>query len=279
MDITDSELIELNFFLKTYTDYDLTDYSDKSLKRRIDKILEDYKINFKGLLFKIKNSKEFADQIIKDITVNTTELFRDPKNWHCIKYKILPVLANNQSINIWHAGSSTGQEVYSMLILLKELNLFDKTNIYASDINTDVIEQAKKGEYKYRFNLNYLDNFDDVIKKNPCNFDEFNDVKYEKYFAIDKKYDVIIMNKELREKIKWAQNDLVKSQNPFYIKFDLIMCRNVLIYFNTNLQNKTLKLFNESLKENAFLMLGDHESVIGLSEAFFSKKNKYYIKK
>ena len=279
MGITTEELAEFNQTLKNYTEYDLSNYSVKSLSRRLDKVLEDNKINYNGLLYKIKNNKEFVEQTIKDITVNTTELFRDPKNWHSIKYKILPKLAEQKSINIWHAGSSTGQEVYSMLILLKELDLFDKTNVYASDINKDVIEAAKKGTYKFRFNLNYLDNFDDVIKKNPYNFEYVKEVSYDKYFKIDKKNDVIVMNNELRQKVNWAVGDLVKKENPFYKKYDLILCRNVLIYFDNDLQYNTLKLFYDNLYSNSFLMLGAHESIIGKSEAFFKKKNKFYLRK
>ncbi len=279
MGILTEELIEFNQILKVNTKYDLSNYSTKSLTRRIDIILDDNKLNFNGLLYKIKNNKEFVEQIIKDITVNTTELFRDPKNWHCVKYKILPELAKRKTINIWHAGCSTGQEVYSMLILLKELDLFDKTNVYASDINKDVIDFAKKGTYKFRFNLNYLDNFDNVIKKNPFNYDDIKDIPYEKYFTIDKSNDVILMNNELKNKPRWAVGDLVKKENPFFIKYDLILCRNVLIYFDNYLQYNTIKLFNDSLYDNSYLMLGAHESIIGNGEIYFKKKNKFYIKK
>ena len=279
MGITTEELNEFNLVLRSYTSYNLSNYSEKSLKRRIDKILEDYKLNFSGLSYEIKNNKTFVEQLIKDITVNTTELFRDPKNWHSIKYKILPKLAERNSINIWHAGSSTGQEVYSMLILLKELNLYDKTNVYASDINSDVIEFAKKGVYKFRFNLNYLDNFDEVIKKNPFNFEEFKDVPYSNYFSIDKRNDVLKINSDLLTKVKWSVTDLVKGENPFYVKYDLILCRNVLIYFDNDLQFKTIELFNRNLYNKSYLVLGAHESIIGKSEMLFSKKQKFYIKK
>ena len=279
MGITTTELNEFNQALKANSNYDLSNYSDKSLTRRVDKIIEDNKLNFNGLLFKIKNNKTFVEQMLKDITVNTTELFRDPNNWHSIKYKILPKLADKKTINIWHAGSSTGQEVYSMLILLKELNLFDKTNVYATDINDDVISFAKKGIYKFRFNLNYLDNFDNVIKKNPYNFEDIKDVSYDKYFSIDKKNDIMVMNAELRNKVRWSVGDLVKEENPFYIKYDLILCRNVLIYFDNDLQTKTIKLFHNNLLPKSYLVLGAHESIIGNGEMLFKKKNKFYIKK
>ena len=87
------------------------------------------------------------------------------------------------------------------------------------------------------------------------------------------------MNPELRRKIKWAVGDLVKKENPFYKKYDLILCRNVLIYFDNDLQYNTLELFNDSLYDNSYLMLGAHESIIGKSEVYFKKKSKFYIKK
>ena len=279
MGITEQELKEFTEILKNYTSYDFSNYSVKSLTRRVNKVIDDNKLNFTGLVYKIKNNKEFVEKVIKDITVNTTELFRDPESWNCIKYKILPELSKKQSINIWHAGCSTGQEVYSMLMLLSELNLFNKANVYASDINRDVLEFAKKGVYRFRFNLNYLDNYNEVLCKNPFNFEDIKDVPYEKYFSIDKKNDIIIMNPELRQKIRWSFGDLVKKENPFYVKYDLILCRNVLIYFDNDLQSKTIELFSENLLSKSYLVIGAHESIIGKGEMYFSRKNKYYIKK
>jgi chemotaxis protein methyltransferase CheR len=279
MAITEDEIKKFSSVLFDVSGYDLSNYSEKSLGRRIQKILDDNKLNYTGLLFKIKNDTELAEKILKDITVNTTELFRDPQNWHCLKYKILPALKENDVINVWHSGCSTGQEVYSMMMLLNELDLLDKTNIYASDINVDVIEKAKKGIYKYRFNLNYFDNFDKVLKQNPFNFEDIKDVPYDKYFKIDKNKDIIIMNKELRDKPKWQKIDLVKEKNLFYKKFDIIFCRNVLIYFNAKLQTSIIKFFHKNLVENGNLIIGAHESIIGESEKYFKKKYRYYVKR
>jgi len=279
MVITQDEIKKFSSVLFDVSGYDLSNYSEKSLSRRIQKILEDNKLNFTGLLFKITTNTELAEKILKDITVNTTELFRDPQNWHCLKYKILPALKEKSSINIWHSGCSTGQEVYSMMMLLSELDLIDRSNIYASDINVDVLEKAKKGIYKYRFNLNYFDNFDKVLKINPFNFEDIKDVPYDKYFKIDKNKDIIVMNKELRDKPKWLKIDLVKEENLFYKKFDIIFCRNVLIYFNSTLQTSIIKFFHKHLVENAYLIIGAHESIIGESEHYFKKKYRYYIRK
>lgn len=182
MTVTEQDFQLFLYAVKSSSSYDFSDYSEKSLKRRLAKVLIDYKTTITSLISQMKSDKAFVEKVIKDITVNTTELFRDPQIWHTIKFNVLPKLKTNPVINIWHAGCSTGQEVYSMMILLEELGILDRCKIYASDLNTDVIEQAKKGVYKYRFNINYLDNFDKVIKENPYNYEEYNDVSYESTF-------------------------------------------------------------------------------------------------
>lgn len=278
MTISDQDFQVFLFAIKNSSTYDFSEYSEKSLKRRLAKVLLDYKTNLTQLISKLKNDPNFLERIVKDITVNTTELFRDPQIWHALKYKVLPKLQGNENINIWHAGCSTGQEVYSMMILLSELNLLDKTKIYATDINSDVLEAAKRGIYKYRFNIGYLDNFDKVIKENPYNYEEFVDVPYERYFLIDKSKDIIMMKPELRQKPTFKKHDLVKDENTAYVKFDIILCRNVIIYFNYNLQNRVFDLFNRNLYENGYLILGMHETILGTYANKFQKQGQAYIK-
>jgi chemotaxis protein methyltransferase CheR len=278
MTISEQDFQIFLFAIKNSSSYDFSNYSEKSLRRRLAKVLLDNKTNLTQLISRIKSDKEFVEKVVKDITVNTTELFRDPQIWHAIKYKVLPNLAGNQSINIWHAGCSTGQEVYSMLILLSELNLINKAKIYASDINSDVLESAKRGIYKYRFNINYLDNFDKVIKENPYNYEEYHEVPYEKYFSIDKSKDIIMMKPELRQKPTFLKHDLVKDENNAYVKFDIILCRNVIIYFNYNLQNRVFDLFSRNLYDNGYLILGMHETILGTYANKFQKQGQVYTK-
>lgn len=279
MIITDQELRQFFSLLKEVSNYDLSEYSDKSLKRRIAKVLSDNRIDFPDLLTQLKNNPVFLEKTIKDITVNTTELFRDPQIWQNIKYKILPKYKNNKTINIWHAGCSTGQEVYSMMILLQEAGLLEKAKIYGTDINSDVLQTAQKGTYKYRFNINYLDNFDKVIKQNPMNYDEYKDIPYSDYFTIDQDKDVIIMNKFLRDKAVYKKQDLVKDGNTLYTKFDIILCRNVIIYFNYELQNKVFKLLYDNLYPDGTLLLGVHETILGPMASKFEKNGQVYCKK
>jgi len=273
---------EVQFFVNTIKNtsgYDFSEYSEKSLKRRLQKILIDNNSDLLTLINKVKTNKDFLEKIVRDITVNTTELFRDPQIWQTLRYRILPKFSENRNINIWHAGCSTGQEVYSMMILLNELDLLDKAKIFASDLNTDALNAAKKGNYKYRFNIGYLDNFDKVIKENPYNYEEYNDVPYSKYFKIDKVTDSIQMNDFLRQKPIFRQHDLVKGGNLYFAKFDLILCRNVIIYFKYSLQNKVFKLFHDHLYTNGYLVLGMHETMLGDITSRFEKKGQAYRKK
>ncbi len=265
--------------VKSLSDYDFTDYSDKSLKRRLSKILLDYNMTPASLFEKIKEDNAFLEKIVKEITVNTTELFRDPVIWHSLRYDILPLYQSLPVINIWHPGCSTGQEVFSIMILLNEMGLLQKSRIFATDINKDVLEVARKGVYKYRFNLGYLDNFNEVIRENPRDKDTYFDVPYSKYFRIDSTMDEIRMNKLLLEKPVFKKHDLVKDLNPFGQVYDLIVCRNVIIYFNYDLQNKVFKLFLDSMNQGGGLILGAHETILGPFATRFEKKFQAYFKK
>jgi len=273
------DIEKLIFTIKSVSSYNFADYSEKSFQRRIEKILIDNRINFALLLEKIKTNKEFLEKVVKDITVNTTELFRDPEIWITLRHRILPKYRNNKSIFIWHAGCSSGQEVYSMLILLNEMGLYNKAKIFATDLNIDMLESAKKGVFRYRFNIGYFDNFDKVIKENPYNIDEVYDVQYSKYFDIDKAKDTITMKPFLRDKPVYRKHDLVNDINIFYSKFDIIFCRNVIIYFNNNLQNKVIELFSNNLYKDGYLILGAHESILGPIANSFERTKGLYKKK
>ncbi len=279
MSLTSEQIKEFIDTIKFRSTYDFSDYSVKSFCRRVERVLIDNKMEFPLLVKEIRRNKTFLEKVVKDITVNTTELFRDPPIWHVIKFRILPKLAHKNRINIMHTGCSTGQELYSMLILLNELGLFDKANIFGTDINEDVLEVARKGVYKYRHNIDYTDNFNKVLRENPYNYEEFYDVSYSKYFDIDKIKDTIKMKPFLTKKPIFKKQNLVTGENVFDTQYDIILCRNVLIYFNSNLQNKTFENFYKWLFRSGVLVLGAHESMLGPMVNKFTKKGKYYIKK
>ncbi len=279
MEITPEEIKLFINTVRSVSEYDFKDYSERSFSRRLEKVLVDNKMTITALVAKVRKEKAFLEQVVKDITVNTTELFRDPKIWQALRFRVLPRFENQSIINIWHAGCSTGQEVYSMMILLNEMGMLDKANIFATDLNTDVLDVAKKGEYKFRFNIDYLDNFDKVIKENPYNYEDYRDVPYSKYFDLDKTKDTLKMKPLLTQKPLFRKQNLVKDGNIFYTKFDIILCRNVLIYFNHELQTQIFETFHQNLFSNGCLILGIHESMLGPVAAKYKRRGLVYFKK
>ncbi len=279
MEINDADIHEFIDILRSRSTYELSGYSEKSLRRRILKLLADHQLAFDDLITKIKRDADFLEKMVRDITVNTTELFRDPGIWKSIRKDIMPRYSNQANINIWHAGCSTGQEVFSMMILLSEMGLFERSRIFATDINPDVLDKAAEGSLRYKFHLNYLKNFDQVIKQDPANDGKYRDVPYSRYFTIDHIRDLIIMHPFLLEKPCYKKHDLVREGNPFPYKYDLIVCRNVIIYFKQETQDRIFRMFLENMHEGGCLILGVHESILGTCAPFFDKKDQMYFKK
>lgn len=261
--------------LKEGSGYDFTNYSMNSLKRRTVKILNDFKISFEDLVERVKEDENFREKVARKITVHTTDLFRDAELWLHLRDEIIPRYARKKKICIWHAGCSTGQEVYSMMILLNELKLLGRTEVYASDLNPDVLKIAKEGVYKFIFNKDYISNFNAVINQDK----KKRNVSHEKYFEIDRDRDLILMKDFLREKPVYRIVDLVTEDKPFKQEFDIIVCRNVIIYFNYDLQNRVFKMFYDKLNIDGCLVLGAHESIIGVYASYFNKKDNVYLKK
>ena len=278
MILTENDISTFVNALKDSSNYDLTEYSFKSLTRRLTKVLNDHAIDLQTLLETINGDPDFRESVVREITVNTTELFRDPIIWQTLRYSILPKFRQSKTLRIWHAGCSTGQEVYSMMILLNEMDLLEKAEIYGSDINSEALQAAREGVYKYRFNLNYLDNFDKVIKENPGT-KQLRNVPYSKYFSIDKIRDTLVMKDFLVKKPVFAWHNLVSPDDHSFGVFDIILCRNVIIYFTFPLQNKVFKYFLQSLNPKGILVLGAHESMIGPISESFDKIDQINIRK
>lgn len=257
--------------LKDHTSYDFSDYSEKSIRRRIDKIFNDYRQSVSEIIANITKNPAYVEKLVRDISVNTTEFFRDPKVWHEMIDRMLPSLLSRPSIRIWHPGCSSGQEVYSFLILLQEYGYNGMVQSFGTDINSEILEEARKGRYKYRFVQEYLPNFDKV-------FEEKNGRKsvWEKYFDISVSRDIMAVKPFLQENVRFMSHNLVTDGNTFGFTFDLIMCRNVLIYFNQNLQDHVFKLFWECTSEDGFMIIGLHESILGPTSRLFVKNGQIY---
>ncbi len=272
---------DFRLFVKTvrqYSKYDFSDYSDKSLKRMVAKVLSDNKTDINTLLCNISNNREYLDNIINKLTVTTTELFRDPLVWKYLRKNVLPGLKTWSTINIWHAGCSAGQEVYSMLILLNEAGMLERARIIATDINSEVLGIARSGKYRYSFNKGYLDNFDLVMGNKGDKSDGVTHVPYSRYLDIDSELDTISIKPFLLEKPVFKRHDLVAGEITFPGKFDLVICRNVVIYFNYSLQSRIFEMFYNHLHPGGFLVIGNHEKIAAPVSDRFIKTGRTYKK-
>ena len=246
--IDDIELETLINIVYEYYGFDFGSYSKASLKRRVNRLyLLDGFQDFHDFLTKVRSDAEYYKRMVEEITVNVTEMFRDPLFYSVIRKEILPILASKPFIRIWHAGCSTGEEVYSMAILLKEANLLHKSLIYATDINDLVLNTAKKGVFPLRMMKQYSENY--LISEGKEDFSTY-------YTA---NYGIAKFNEDLSEKMVFSQHNLVSDSS--FNEFDLILCRNVLIYFDKNLQERALQLFDDSLPQLGFLVLGAKETM------------------
>jgi chemotaxis protein methyltransferase CheR len=228
--------------------YDFTNYAKASLRRRINRLLTIDRIpSFAELIFRVKNDADYLTHIVEELTVNVTEMFRDPYMFKVIREKVLPVLATHPFIRIWHAGCASGEEVYSMAILLDEANLLRKSLIYATDLNASVIENIQKGIFSLNRMQQYSENY--MLSGGKKDFSSF-------YTA---QYGWAKFNQKLKQKMIAATHNLVSDGS--FNEFQLIFCRNVLIYFDKVLQDKVFDLFDASLESLGFLVLGSKENI------------------
>ena len=167
MEISEKEISDFQHAVQSVSSYDFSEYSDKSFKRRLEKIVSDGNITVKALIDNILRDYNYLERVVRAITVNTTEIFRDPEIWPGIKEMLVDNFADAPAINIWHAGCSSGLEVYSMLILLEELGMLEKSTVYATDINESMLEIASHGKYRYHDISEHLSNFDNALNKTP----------------------------------------------------------------------------------------------------------------
>lgn len=241
------DLESIIYLLKNVTEIDLSGYSKSSLKRRIERFLQVEKMDVVDLKNAIVNVKDFHNYFIQELVVNVTEMFRDPQFYVSLKKNVIPYLKTYPQIRIWSAGSSTGEEAYSTTILLNEMGILDRSFIYGTDISPRTLEIARKGVYSLNKIKSYTENY--LQTKPVTDFSSH-------YTAM---YDAAIINKEYRSKVLFSTHNLV-SDGAFN-EFQLIMCRNVMIYFDKDLQERVLNLFYESLSLFGFLCLGSKESL------------------
>ncbi len=261
-DVSNTENIELELLLQAIFlqyGYDFRDYSRAHVKRRVKhRLIQEGLKSISELQNRILHDKESFEQIVRDLSINVTEMFRNPAFYKSIREKVIPVLKTYPFLKIWHAGCATGEEVYSFAIMLKEEGLLERTQIYATDFNSHVIHKAQKGIFPIRNIKEYTANYQKAGGK-----ESFSDY----YHAND---ELVIFDKSLNRSIVFAEHNLVTD--GVFAEVNMIVCRNVLIYFNRDLQNNVLKLLHKSLISGGFLALGTKESLL-----FSDEEKKYKV--
>lgn len=246
--INDSDInILLDDIMDLYG-YDFTNYSKASIKRRVNRLFSLDKFpSFAEFRYHLRTNSDYIIRFVEQITVNVTEMFRDPSFYKALREQVFPHLGTYPFIRIWIAGCSTGEEAYSVAILLKELNLLNKSLIYATDINPDVLEQARKGIFPLSQMKQYSENYN--LSGGSRDFSE--------YYSAN--YNLAKIDETLKSKMIFSTHNLVSDHS--FNEFQLILCRNVLIYFDKNLQAKVFSLFDQSMENLGFLALGSKETL------------------
>lgn len=246
--IDDDEIQDfLEFFYESYG-YDFRQYAPVSLQRRLVAVLD--KFHFKNLhecTFALENHAGFVSDFLSEMTITVTELFRDPWVYQSIRKAVFPFLKTYPVFKIWHAGCSTGEEVYSLAILLKEENVYQRARVYATDINLRALSEAKVG---------LLSN--ESIRRGTQNyFDAGGKHSLSQYFISNDRH--TLFDKSLKENIVFSDHNL--AIDGCFGEMQFVMCRNVLIYFSKSLQNRVLSLLSESLCLGGYLCLGPKETL------------------
>jgi len=228
--------------------YDFREYTFASQKRRVMQAVVSLKCgNVTALMNKVLQEPEMFMQLLQYLTIPVSEMFRDPSYYAALREHVIPILKTYPSLKVWVAGCSTGEEIYSLAILLEEEGLLDKSIIYATDINPVSLEKAKKGIFPINRMSLYTENYQRSGGKK-----SFSD-----YYTAA--YDGAIFDQALSRNVTFADHSL--ATDHIFSEVHLISCRNVMIYFNATLQSRVLDLFHDSLCHKGFLGLGSKESL------------------
>jgi chemotaxis protein methyltransferase CheR len=245
------EKIEIELLLEgIYRQYgfDFRSYAYSSLKRRLWKrIHQEGMATVSELQSRVLHDPAMMEGLLLDLSINVTAMYRDPGFYLAFRTQVVPLLRTYPFIRIWHAGCSTGEEVYSMAILLQEEGLYDRARIYATDINELVLQRARAGIFPLEKMQEYTQNY--LRAGGARSFSEY-------YTAM---YDGALFNSSLSRNVVFSQHNLVTDGS--FAEFNVILCRNVMIYFDRALQNRVHELFYNSLVGFGVLCLGSKETI------------------
>src|SRR2546423_230835 len=247
----DLEQIEIQLLLEgifRHYGYDFRGYAPGSLKRRLWHRAYGEKVeSMSALQAKVLHDPQVMERLLLDLSINVTSMFRDPTFYVAFRAKVVPLLRTYPFVRIWNVGCSTGEETYSLAILLREEGVYEKTRIYATDINDSVLERAQRGAFPLEKMRDYTENY---IRAGGTE-------ALSTYYTADGA--VARFDRELREHVVFAQHNLV-SDAAFNV-FNVIVCRNVMIYFGKALQDRVHELFHDSLETFGILALWHKESI------------------
>ena len=252
-EITDAEIDVLTQSILTRYGIDFTCYEPTSLKRRIVRVLSVFQFeSIYSLWARMLREREFIYSFMDEISVGMTSMFRDPILWINLKRLAQQQFNNAESLSVWHAGCSTGEEVYSLSILLNELGLLNKARTFASDINQAAIREAQAGKYH-------------KIKmiENERNFKEYNPFTgFQKYYAPSDDGRYVVMDRQLIEPVSFGYHNLITDEAQS--KYNLILCRNVMIYFDNQAKITLLEKFYTALKPGGYFCIGFYDTMLPL---------------
>jgi len=245
------ERVEIELLLEgvfRHYGFDFRSYAYASIRRRLWKRIETEGLtSISELQALVLHDSASMERLLLDLSVSVTAMFRDPGFYDVFRREVVPLLRTYPFIRIWHAGCSTGEEVYSTAIVLEEEGLLDRTRVYATDINDAVLQQAKAGIFPLNRMQEYTENY--IRAGGKRSFSEY-------YTA---KYDGALFSPSLTRNAVFSQHNLVTDRS--FSEFNVIFCRNVLIYFDRSLQNRVHALFYDSLAMFGILALGSKESL------------------
>ena len=245
------ERIEIELLLEgihRHYGFDFRSYAFASVRRRLWKRIQAEGLrSVSELQARVLHDPEVMERLLLDLSVNVTSMFRDPHFYLAFRTRVLPLLRTYPFIRIWHAGCSTGEEVYSMAIMLEEEGLYDRARLYATDINDVVLQRARSGIFPLDRMQEYTENYLKAGGKR----------SFSEYYTA--KYGGALFSSSLTRNVVFGQHNLVTDRS--FAEFNVIFCRNVLIYFDKTLQQRVHGLFYESLVNFGILSLGAKESL------------------
>ncbi|MDO9043520.1 MAG: protein-glutamate O-methyltransferase CheR [Desulfocapsaceae bacterium] len=247
----EGEHAEIDLLLETIYQrygYDFRSYARASIERRIRLFLSNTGYpSVAEIILRIVDDQEFTFHLIHYFSIAVTEMFRDPLVYRAVREKVVPLLRTWPHCKIWHAGCATGEEVYSLAIVLKEEGIYNRATIYATDFNNEALDRACEGIYEMGKLQEATRNYQQAGGKG--SFSEY-------YYA---RYKAAVMDSSLKERVVFSSHNL--ASDSAFGEMHLIFCRNVLIYFNRDLQHRALGLFTDSLVHGGFLCLGTKEDL------------------